>query len=353
MNDKYLIIIGSLKKGGAERNAALLANYLVSKGHHVTIAIFNKEIAFDICPDVHFEQINHKKFKLKILNVLYVLIKLRSLINRVNPKRLIAMSRIASLFAASTLFTKTIVRFDSYPLIGYKKSKQLQFWLFYNLPWVKYVICPSKELNEDINSYFINKRKLKTIYNPVPLLGITKSADQFLDKKPYFIVVSRLAKQKNIDKIIWAFSQLQDNNVNLLIVGDGPEMENLKFQVSDIGLETRVLFKGFVSNPYPYIENSLALLSASLREGFPNVLIEALSLGTPVISSKAKTGPKEIIFDGENGFLFPPNDYNKLIELMHLIIRDEKKLDYLRNNTGKGLERFSHQSVMKEWETVL
>jgi len=76
-------------------------------------------------------------------------------------------------------------------------------------------------------------------------------------------------------------------------------------------------------------------------------------LRTPVISSLAKTGPKEIIFDGENGLLFKVNDYEKLGELMSRVILDKKFYAQLKKNTGKGLERFRHETVMKAWEKIL
>ena len=148
MRLNYLLLIGSLKKGGAERNTAILANHLVSQGHAVTIALFIRSIAFDLDPRVNIVHVDHKRYTSKILSAFYVVFKVRQLVKAIRPKRLIAMSRIGSLLAASVFFRHTVTRFDIYPLIGYKKYKQWQFWFFYNMPWVKYVVCPS-----DLQSY--------------------------------------------------------------------------------------------------------------------------------------------------------------------------------------------------------
>jgi glycosyltransferase involved in cell wall biosynthesis len=198
----FVIFIGSLKKGGAERNAALLANFLVAHGHAVTLAIFIREIAFDLDPRVNISVINHKRFGNKAMSSLYVYYKLRSLVNKLKPKRLIAMSRIGSLVASAIAYPNTTVRFDIYPLLGYKKYKQWLCWFYYNMPWVKYVVCPSGELKEDVSGYFINKKKLVTIYNPVPLVKETDRNVPIPPRRPYFVVVARLHAQKNIHQVI-------------------------------------------------------------------------------------------------------------------------------------------------------
>jgi GalNAc-alpha-(1->4)-GalNAc-alpha-(1->3)-diNAcBac-PP-undecaprenol alpha-1,4-N-acetyl-D-galactosaminyltransferase len=352
-SDRFLLFIGSLKKGGAERNAAMLSNHLVQLGHQVTLVMFVKEIAFELDPRVKIEQINHKRFGNTILNTLYVLLRLRMMVFRIRPRRLIAMSRIGSLFASCLFFPRTIVRFDIYPLIGYRKYKQRQFWFLYNLPWVKYVICPSQELRDDVEHFFINKNKLRVIYNPA--VFVRKPSGDFLKPvRPYFLMVTRLHDQKNVDKLIQTFYDHKlYEKADLLVAGDGPEMNKLKAQVVALGMSNHIQLLGFVGNPEPYIEHAITLINASMREGFPNVVVEALSLGTPVLCSAAKTGPREIIFDGENGFLFDVGDYAKLGQLMNDVVMSPELHLHLKQRTSKGLDRFSKEEVMRSWSTVL
>lgn len=352
--ESFLILIGSLKKGGAERNAAILANHLATQGHTVTIALFIKTFAFPLDERVNIVQINHKRYGNGLANALYVIAKLRGLVNTLKPKRLIAMSRIGGLLASCVGFGKTSVRFDSYPLVGYKKYKQWQFWFFYNLPWVKYVVCPSQELKEDVSPYFIRKKKLVAIYNPIQIPDASLADAEVTGSRPYFLIVSRLTGQKNIHRVIDTYFRFKlHEQVDLTVVGDGPEMENLKAQVAKLGLEHCVHLKGFIANPFPYMQNALVLLNASLREAFPNVLIESLSLGTPVISSNAKTGPKEIIFEGENGLLFPAGDYEKMGEAMVQVLANHDLYLHLKKNVARGLDRFAREKVMSSWEKIL
>jgi glycosyltransferase involved in cell wall biosynthesis len=347
----FVIFIGSLKKGGAERNAALLSNYLVSQGHAVTLILFIRDIAFDLDARVNIMMINHKRFSFAALNALYVVYKLRSIIKKINPQRLIAMSRIGSAFLSSVILKNTVVRFDIYPLTGYKKRKQWQCWILYNMPWVKYVVCPSQELLDDVRGYFINKRKLVTIYNPVPQV---QQVSRESGGRPYFVVVARLHAQKNIGHVISAFHAAGlYSTMDLVIIGDGPARDELNKQVVSLGLTDHVVFKGFLKDPYPYIGGAVALINASLREGFPNVLVESLSLGTPVLSSASKTGPREIVFNGENGYLFDVGDYKKLSELMKLLVESPLVYDKLKKNVNKGLDRFSYEAVTASWENIL
>jgi GalNAc-alpha-(1->4)-GalNAc-alpha-(1->3)-diNAcBac-PP-undecaprenol alpha-1,4-N-acetyl-D-galactosaminyltransferase len=350
----FLFVVGSLKKGGAERNTAILANHLVSRGHAVTIALFIRNIAFELDPRVNVVHVDHKRYRSKVLSAFYVIFKVRRLVKTLKPRRLIAMSRIGSLLATCVLFKRTVTRFDIYPLIGYKKYKQWQFWFFYNMPWVKYVVCPSEELKEDVTRFFLNKKKLVTIYNPVPLPGKKDKHQEVHHERPYFVIVSRLSKQKHVAQVIETYHRFRIfEKADLVILGDGSEMLHLKALVEKLELTRSVQLKGFIGDPHPYMVNAVALINASLREGFPNVVVEALSLGTPVISSLAKTGPKEIIFHGDNGYLFPVGDYEKLGEAMSEFLVNSDLYAHLKRNVTKGLDRFTQEKVMASWEKIL
>ena len=351
---KYIIFIGSLKKGGAERNAANLANHLINIGHEVNIVLLEEVIDFYVDPSINIIKINHKKYKNNLLNTLYVIIKLRLIINKIKPYRLIAMSRIGSLLASSVLYKGTVVRFDSYPL-AFKRYKQLQFWVLFNMPWVKYIVCPSQEMREDVSKYIANKKKLVTIYNPVPLpLASTSNQDLNRISNPYFVVVARLHAQKRVANIIDTYYKYNlFDKANLMILGDGPEMQALQNKVKGLNLNGKVYFKGFVKNPYPFMSDAIALIQASVREGFPNVLIESLALGTPVIASEAKTGPKEIVKNGLNGFTFRVEDYTRLGELMRKIVDEPIIYNELIDNVHNGLERFSSEKVLSKWYKIL
>jgi glycosyltransferase involved in cell wall biosynthesis len=96
--------------------------------------------------------------------------------------------------------------------------------------------------------------------------------------------------------------------LQLAIVGQGPHEAALRAQVERLGLQDRVAFTGFLSNPAGYYHQADLFVIPSLTEGLPNVLIEALICGLPSIAADCPTGPREILEDGKWGTLVPPGD---------------------------------------------
>ena len=101
------------------------------------------------------------------------------------------------------------------------------------------------------------------------------------------VAVGSLHSRKNFDGLLRALHLCTAKNITLEILGDGPERNRLDAMINDLGLAHRVRLKGFVSNPYPFIGNADALIITSIYEGLPNVVLEALALQTPVISTPA------------------------------------------------------------------
>jgi glycosyltransferase involved in cell wall biosynthesis len=112
--------------------------------------------------------------------------------------------------------------------------------------------------------------------------------------------------QKGFDTLLRAHAQLHDD-IRLVILGEGPLRPRLERLARDLGIDHRVDFAGFLTNPYPCYRASDAVVLSSRWEGLPTVLIEALSLGTPVVSTDCPSGPAEILEDGRWGRLVPPD----------------------------------------------
>lgn len=108
----------------------------------------------------------------------------------------------------------------------------------------------------------------------------------------------------------------------------------MKRLISDLGLEGRVILPGFQRNPYPWIKNAALFAMASDGEGLPTVLIEALILGTPVVSTDCRTGPREILIGTLADYLSPPGD------AAGLAANISKALNYYPSIAVAQLERF-------------
>ena len=153
---------------------------------------------------------------------------------------------------------------------------------------------------------------MKVIYNPISSeIEEYISHDKFktTKKENLIIVVGRLESQKSIHIAIKAFNQVLKvyPNIKLNIIGSGSLMIELKMLVKKLKLQNHISFIGFTNDIISYYIKAKLTLLTSDYEGFPNVLVESISLGTPVVSYNCPNGPDEII-NGTNGNLVHEND---------------------------------------------
>ena len=180
------------------------------------------------------------------------------------------------------------------------------------------------------------KEKQKTVYNPIDVEEIEKKAlddseltenEKILIKNSYICSVGRLDEnQKDFTTLIKAFGELKKEErvkEKLIIVGDGPDRENLENLTKKLKIDD-IVFLGNKRNPYIWMRNSKLFILSSKYEGFGLVLAEALLVGTKVISSNCPVGPREILENGKNGELFEVGDIKKLKSLIKNKIKEEK-----------------------------
>ena len=192
----------------------------------------------------------------------------------------------------------------------------------------------------------------RTIYNPFDFEDIRKRSEESIDKfhqdNRYVISVSSLAPGKRVERIIEAFSILEDKELKLCILGVGEEEKKLKDLVIAKGIQERVRFEGFIENPMPYMRHAECLVLASDSEGLPTVLIEALVCGTPVVSTNCKTGPSEIL-TGDHKKLLVDIDGVEEYEIYEnltaaITIALTEKVD------DSSILKFSKPTIINEWE---
>jgi glycosyltransferase involved in cell wall biosynthesis len=246
----------------------------------------------------------------------------------------------------NNLFKKTILRYCLPILIKifYKKADA--------------IICVSEGVAGDLSKIIGSPDKIKTIYNFIDINKIKKISLESTESKileicPFVIAVGRLVKAKDYPTLIEAFSIVcKKQNVNLVIIGGGVEENNLKELVKKNGVSDKILFLGTKENPYKYMKSSELLVSSSVREGFLNVLVEAMACGIPVISTDCQSGPNEIIQNGENGILVPIKD-KKILAAAILELLENKNLRRKFSEAGKkAAEKFSLENGIKNYEKL-
>jgi glycosyltransferase involved in cell wall biosynthesis len=219
-----------------------------------------------------------------------------------------------------------------------------------------YIVTIAVEMQEQLMEMYpsLPSENIKMIYNPFDLEKIQSKSLEFINlskedklllEADYICTVSRIDEnQKDIKTLIFAFAKLREEgkiNEKLYIIGEGPSASELSELVASIGLKNNVLFLGKKNNPFIWMKHAKLFILSSKFEGFGMVLVEAMTVNTFVISSNCKTGPAEILKQGECGDLFEIGDTKKLASFINLALNDSL---YRNNKIEKASER------LKEFE---
>ncbi len=219
------------------------------------------------------------------------------------------------------------------------------------------VVCVSNAMMAEAQQRYPHLApKLKTIFNPIDVTELQTLSRAYTPvvSGDFIVSVCRLDEsQKDVASLLRAYKEVQRSSdrsfMPLVIIGNGPDEAKLKAQVAALKLDAKVRFLGFLDNPMPYIARAKAFVLSTKFEGLPTVLLEAQSLGTPVIASDAPTGPREILEDGKAGVLVPVGDNDALADAIIRVTSD----DDLRNSLVIGglasAERFSAENVVRQF----
>lgn len=183
------------------------------------------------------------------------------------------------------------------------------------------VLAVSNSVAEDAANYYgVNRDKILTLPSPIDCQAVKRDAlislsgplPAMQDAALIVAIVGRLSAEKGQRLVISALSQLRSTQptqaIHLLIVGDGPEREALQRLTVDLTLQDRVHFVGRQANPYPWMKTAGLLCIASEYEGLPNVALEGMCLGTPLVATNCSGSLPELLGDGQRGTLVPPGD---------------------------------------------
>lgn len=204
-------------------------------------------------------------------------------------------------------------------------------------------------------SSVVDPERVHVVPNPiVPPKPAPPESIAELPPAPFVIGVGRLVHQKGFDILISAFSRCARTHPgwSLVIIGKGADEQALQELTEFLGIRDRVHFLG-VTNQLGtvYRQGSLFVLS-SRYEGFPNALVEAMAAGLPAIAADCPSGPRDIITSGVDGLLVPPEDVTALHLAMESLMLEPAAAAKFGVQARRVLERFSLQTVGREWEQV-
>ncbi|MBQ6073425.1 MAG: glycosyltransferase family 4 protein [Bacteroidales bacterium] len=190
----------------------------------------------------------------------------------------------------------------------------------------------------------------KAIYMPNPLTGTSDARSPLKARKA--IAVGRLCYQKHFDALIKAWKIISDKYSEWVLDiwgGNGPLYDSLKKLIVDLDLENRVYLKGETPDISAKMAESSMIISTSVFEGMPLVLLEALSAGLPIVTFNYKYGADEIVTDGVNGFIVEQDDLDSLANRIERLITDEKLRLEMGENAFEFSNRFLPETIADRW----
>ena len=330
--------------GGIERVFINLAVEFTKKGYEVDLItpFLNKNTAKILSmQEINVVNLNSKK------NILS-LFKLMRYLKEKDPDIFISGSpvfNLVSLFARFLSGSKTKIIICIFGILS--KAKDTDSGIYKLIPFLsKYlyrfadqiVACSHAAADDFYKISGFAPGKVKVIYTPIVTKDILKKAEESVihpwlmkdSPTPVIIGVGRLTNEKNFIFLIRAFAELiKKRDARLMIVGTGPERKRLQNEISMLGLDQKAQLTGFVNNDYAYIARSAVLVLTSLHDALPSVIIEALALGTNVVSVDCPGGVSEILERGRFGAIVPQGDTPALTNAIISALNDPKDPEML------------------------
>jgi glycosyltransferase involved in cell wall biosynthesis len=196
------------------------------------------------------------------------------------------------------------------------------------------------------------------IPNPIPQSLVHAHAAPARSRQgpPRRIVgMGRLVPQKGFDLLLRAFARVarHRDEVELWIWGEGPDRDALANEIARLGLDGRVRLPGNSDSPWDVMAAADCFVLSSRYEGFPNVMLEAMAVGTPVIAFDCPSGPREISHDGADALLVPNGDVPALAEAMTRVLADAPLRERLALTGTSVRKRFCLARIVAQWEALL
>ncbi|WP_168405309.1 glycosyltransferase [Acinetobacter indicus] len=300
MKKKVILAIFTLQGNGAERFALTLAKGINDAGYEAHIIYFKDIIDLPIPEGVKTHFFNYQKFR-AIPKFMRANIAAKAfdkfILNEIGTPDLV----LSNLFPVDFVLCKS--KLPNVHLVIHNTTSQeyagrLDNKMMKQLKKVylaKPCVGVSQGVTDDFKQLF-ETENISTIYNPIDVESILKSAEEYIPDVdgPYIVNVGKFKQQKRHDILIKAYAQANIDE-KLVLVGTGELMEQSKQLAKELGIEHKVIFAGFKKNPYPYMKHAKLMVLSSDFEGLGLVILEAIALNTPVISTDCPSGPNEIL----------------------------------------------------------
>jgi len=341
-----LFLLPCFSGGGAERATLNLLIGLKDLGYSVGIIVFNKggPLLSMVPVDVPIYNLYTLTLKRSIGPLIKKLRQLKpkvvfSTLGYINVTLLI----ISWLLPRKTKIWIREANLPSISLPNNSKPKLMHYLYRFLSPKADKLICTSMRMkNEFISNFSVSESMIEVLSNPVDVELIRKSSlpiRYFDNGGVRYVASGRLIFQKGFDRLLHWFSELDNKKSTLVILGDGNSRIDLIQLSNQLNLQGRVKFVGFCDNPWQWYAGADVFLLPSRWEGMPNVALESLACGTPVIATKESGGIKEIV---ENDDIIIVNSEKQFVDAMNKV--DMKDKSFIFNSLLPN--RFRKENVV-------
>lgn len=351
------IYLHCLFNGGIEQMMQNLTRNFIERGLKVDLVLnFPGAVElWDFPPEVRIVDLDARRVAARLPNLIRYLrqeqpVALLSANHYANEVALCA-KRLSGVPTRVVVSERTMISVEAKHAPPYK----MRYWtplaakFFY--PMADGIVAVSKGVAEDLTMITgLPAERIQTIYNPVITPALLTRAKEPVDhpwfapgELPVILGVGRLEEQKDFFTLIRAFAKVrQAKPARLMILGQGSQRSRLQDLVRELNLENDVAMPGFVKNPYAYMAKASVFALSSAWEGFGNVVVEALAVKTPVVSTNCQSGPAEILDHGKYGELVPVGDSEAMAAAIVKVLSGQSKSagsDWLNQFTFENAAR--------------
>lgn len=352
MKKKLAFFLPYLEVGGVERLYVNYANHLMYT-YDVTLIVCSADGAYrkDLHSDIHIVELTGTRIRTSLFKLIREL-------RRSKYDYLIGSNMLANMvmlaakpFCRKTkyiVFQHNYMNNETMHMGAYAKYSMLYMrWLY---PKADKVIAVSAGIKDFlIKELSVPENKVEVVYNAVDIDDIKEKAREEVEypQGDYIVYVGRMTIVKNIPFLLKAFDAISKNDIQLLIIGDGPYEKEVRASASACKRKNDIIFAGSKSNPMPYLNKAKCLVLPSTSESFGLVLLEALCLNKPIVSTPTK-GALEVLDGCKNAFITTTFDDPQ--ELSLLI---EKACNHQCENDDRTMMRFAIETSIKKLVEVI
>lgn len=345
--NKLVIFIGTMQSGGAERVVSDISSMYADYFKEVIVlTYYDVEVFYKMDSRVRLECVERQT---KSRNIIKNMLTLRQFVKKESPDVFLSFLlpfNILSIWSLMFLHIPVAVCERSDPQkVGTRWLRALRNFSY------RFCKCIQVQTSSGRTCFPASvQKKIHVIPNPNHVTIDERNWALKQVKEKRIVTVGRLIPEKNPRLLIDAFSMLNKEfpDYSLEFYGEGVLKSMMLERISELGLTDKVILRGNVNDVPHHIASAEIFVLSSDLEGMPNALMEAMALGVPCVATDV-SGVRDIITDGENGYIIPVGDKDAMVDRIKKLIESKELKKKFSENSIVVLSKFDKKKVFKQW----